>query len=163
MAIVAALLYLPGVLIAFLGAISLVVGPSMVFTFSRGLLMPPFSGSLLRNFELFQAISFVLPSLALILVVLLMCRVPGVRWALVLISLLAAVHYGSLLAGISDLPPVFGVMPVIALPLWLIAGLVAALPPVGRAMRGAKPKMPPQMAGPPPPQVPGPPPQGQWG
>ena len=73
-----------------------------------------------------------------------------------------------------------------ALVLWLAAGLVATLPPVGRAMRGAKPKMPPNpmagppmagppmagppMAGPPmsgppmggpPPGAPGP--QGQWG
>ncbi|GAB2982272.1 hypothetical protein [Saccharothrix stipae] len=164
MAVVAALLYLPGVLLALVGAIGFASHSGFALDLWGAILMPPFPRAY-GSFEVASAVSFVLPGLALVLVVLLICRVPGVRWALVAISLLAVVHFGLVLADVMSVLPLFsGIMPVIALLLWLVAGLVAALPPVGRATRGAKPKTPPhQVAGPPP--VPGPPPpgQGQWG
>jgi hypothetical protein len=164
-AIIAGLLYLPGVLLALTGSVSLATHGEFGRDLWGAILMPPIPGAVIGfDPDLVIALSFVLPGLALVLAVLLLARVPGVRWGLVLISLLAAVHYGLRLAKfMSTLPPTFGIMPVIALLLWLVPGLVAILPPVGRAMRGAKPKMPPhQVAGPPPPP-PGPPPQGQWG
>ena len=177
MAVVSGLLYLPGTLLALAGSISLATRGALGYDLWGAVLMPPFPRFVI-GFDLVVTISFVLPGLALVLAVLLMARVPGVRWALVAISLVAAVHYGMLLANImSALPPTRGIMPAVGLVLWLVAGLVAVLPPVGRAMRGAKTKTPPQfgppmggppMAGPPmtgpPPGVPGPPPpQGQWG
>jgi hypothetical protein len=182
--VVAGLLYLPGVLLALIGSASLASRAAFGRDFWGAILMPPVP-RVVVGFEVAVAISFVLPGLALILAVLLLARVPGVRWGLVLISLLAAVHYGLTAANVmSALPPTRGILPVLGLVLWLVAGLVAVLPPVGRAMRGAKPKTPHQQAGPPmggPPMpgqpmpgqpmggplpgVPGPPPpaQGQWG
>ncbi|MCE6999282.1 hypothetical protein LZG04_31410 [Saccharothrix sp. S26] len=139
MPVVAGLLYLPGVLLALVGSFGLASRSGFAFDLWGAILVPPFPGGY-GSFAVASAVSFVLPVSALVLAVLLMCRVPGVRWGLVAISVPAAVHFALLLADIaSNLPPSTGFMPAIALLLWL----VAALPPVGRAMRGAKPKTPP--------------------
>lgn len=167
MPVVAALLYLPGVILSLVGSIGLASRDGFAFFLWGAILMPPFP----RRYGSFDAaviVSFVLPGLALVLAVLLLSRVPGVRWALVAISVLAVVHFG---LGLTTrmgtaLPPSSGIMLVVALVLWLVAGLVAALPPVGRAMRGAKARTPArQVAGPPVPGPPmaGPPGPGQWG
>ncbi|MER5267486.1 hypothetical protein ABTZ99_35865 [Actinosynnema sp. NPDC002837] len=188
MAVVAGLLYLPGVLLALIGAAGFASQTGFAMELWGTILVPPFPRNY-GSFEVAAAVAFVLPALALILVVLLFSRVPGVRWGLVAISLLAVVSFGLIVVDVSPgLPLSFGIMPVVALVLWFVAGLVAALPPVGRAMRGAKPKTPPHqqagppmggppmggppmggpppgVPGPPPPGVPGPPPpaQGHWG
>ncbi|MFE9745183.1 hypothetical protein ACFYOT_09785 [Saccharothrix saharensis] len=176
MPVVAGLLYLPGVLLSLVASIGLASRSGFALDLWGAILMPPFPRAY-GSFDVAATVSFVLPVPALILAVLLMARVPGVRWGLVAISALAVVHFGLMLADVvSVLPPSVGVMPAIALVLWLAAGLIAALPPVGRATRGAKPKTPPNpmagppMAGPPMagPPMSGPPlgapgPQGQWG
>lgn len=164
MAVVAGLLYLPGVILALVGAIGLASRTGFAFDLWGAILMPPFPREY-GSFGAASTVSFVLPVLALVLAVLLMARVPGVRWGLVAISLLAAVHFGLVVANItSAFPLTLGILPVIALALWLVAGLVAALPPVGRATRGATPGTPPhQHPGPYLPPGPPPPPPGRWG
>jgi hypothetical protein len=137
MPVVAGLLYLPGVLLALVGSIGMATRSGFAFDLWGAILMPPFPRAY-GSFEVASTVSFVLPVLALVLAVLLMARVPGVRWGLVAISLVAAVHFALVVADISSaFPLTFGIVPVIALVLWLVAGLVAALPPVGRATRGA--------------------------
>ncbi|NUS66668.1 MAG: hypothetical protein HOQ46_23805 [Saccharothrix sp.] len=166
MPVVAGLLYLPGVLLALVGAIGLASRSGFAFELWGAILVPP----LIPDPGSF-AVLFVLPVLALVLAVLLMARVPGVRWGLVAISLIAVVHFALVVANVSSVFPLtYGIVPVIALVLWLVAGVVAALPPVGRATRGATPKAPPHHPpgahlppGPPPLTGPPPPTPGQWG
>ncbi|NUU21338.1 MAG: hypothetical protein HOV68_07450 [Streptomycetaceae bacterium] len=156
MPVVAALLYLPGILLSLAGSAVLVMRDGL-FELTGAIAVLPLPGGVIKSLDTMIVLTFVLPVVALVLAVLLMARVPGVRWGLVVISLVAALHFVlSLLQVSSVLPPVYGVMSGIALVLWLVPGLIAVLPPVGRAMRGARPT-------PPRPAVPGGPPPGQWG
>jgi hypothetical protein len=144
---------------ALVAAVLIMAGGGRVpHSIAVGYLGLPFSGPFLGSFDAALTISIVQASLTVILAVLLACRVPGVRWVLLVMSLLAAVHYAHVVVEIMSFLPIYlAAIPVIATLLWLVAGLLSALPATGRAMRGAKPRIPP-------PPMHGPPPvQGQWG
>ncbi|PSL58632.1 hypothetical protein B0I31_101853 [Saccharothrix carnea] len=157
-AVVSALLFLPNVILLYVVSMPFVADGRPSPHFWVSLIGVPLSEEVTGNVDFAVSVSLTVASVVLVLAVLLACRVPGVRWALLGIALVAVANYVYVVIDIlANIPGEFVVLPAIALLLWLVSGLVAALPPVGRAMRGAKPRTPGhQVAGPPPPQ-------GQWG
>lgn len=154
-AVVSALLFLPNVILLYVVSMPFVADGTPSPHFWVSLIGIPLSEEMTGNVDFAVSVSLTVASVVLLLAVLLACRVPGVRWALLGIALVAAANYVYVVIDIlANIPGEFVVLPAIALLLWLVSGLVAALPPVGRAMRGAKPRTPPQPAGPPAP--------GQW-
>lgn len=156
-AVVSALLFLPNVILLYVVSAPFVADGTPSPHFLVSLIGIPLSEEVTGNVDFAVSVSLTVASVVLVLAVLLACRIPGVRWALVGITLLAVANYVYVVIDVlATVPGEFVVLPAIALLLWLVSGLVAALPPVGRAMRGAKPGTPPHpVAGPPP--VPG-----QW-
>lgn len=157
-AVVSALLFLPNVILLYVASMPFVADGRPSPHFWVSLIGIPFSEQVTGNIDFAVSVSLTVASVVLVLAVLLACRIPGVRWALVGIALLAVANYVYVVVDVlANIPGEFVVLPAIALLLWLASGLIAALPPVGRAMRGAKPRTPPH-------QVTGPPPvPGQWG
>lgn len=152
MPVVAALLFLPGVILGYVASFPVVAQEVVSPYLGVSLFGLPLTEAVTGNIDFAVSLTLTVVSLVLCLAVLLACRVPGVRWALVAIAALVTVsNVWAIIEVLANWPSEWVVVPAISLVLWLVAALVAALPVVGRAMRGGHPAGPPAMPGPPPP------------
>lgn len=154
-AVVAGLLFLPIVIYTYIAAILSWEGKPPSIHIGASVLGGAVSGHITRNIDFAITISMIIASVVLVLALVLVFRVPGVRWGLVALGAVCTTYYAYAIIRFLSIgaPTEFVVMPVVCALLWLVPTIVAALPAVGRASR---------RTGPPQPGL-APPPPAQWG
>ncbi|WP_280254813.1 hypothetical protein [Nocardia wallacei] len=100
-----------------------------------------FSEHTTRNIDFGVSVTMTIGGITALLAVLLICRLGFARWLLIVLSVLVAAYYIYALVRLADLgaPSKFYTWIVVALIGWTSAGILAALPATGRAMRGYRP------------------------
>ncbi|CCH34773.1 hypothetical protein ABZ816_29560 [Actinosynnema sp. NPDC047251] len=141
-AVLAGLLFLPAVIYTLIAAFTSWDGrPDSLHLFISVLGMA-FAHDVTGNVDFAITVSMIVAPIVLVLALLLVFRVPAVRWALTVLGALCAIYY--VYAVIKLLTTTGGgefvILPVVALLLWLVPTFVAALPPVGRATRRTAPQ-----------------------
>ncbi|MEU4801824.1 hypothetical protein [Actinosynnema sp. NPDC023587] len=139
-AVVAALLFLPAAIFTFIAAFASWDGTPGSAHLFISLLGLAFSHGITGNADFAITLSTVVAPLVLVLALLLAIRLPAVRWVPAALGALCAGYYAYATIRLLDGSGGYLLLPIVALLLWLVPAFVAALPPVGRAIRTFPPQ-----------------------